>query len=70
MRGLLWADKYLLEEYFKYERFDDEDKYLEDDSMVEQRRERLVYLGCRIAEVGDGRYLRYENREVPCRVRV
>ncbi len=62
MRGLLWTDKYLPDEYFKYERFDEEDKYFEVASMVEQRRERLLYLGCRIAQVGGGRYLRYENR--------
>ncbi|KAH8880132.1 hypothetical protein GQ53DRAFT_670500 [Thozetella sp. PMI_491] len=61
MRGLLWTDKYLPDEYF-YERIDDEEKYFEVASMAEQRRERVLYLGCKIAKVGGGRYLRYSNR--------
>ncbi len=62
MRGLLWTEKYLPEGYFQQERIDDEEKYFEVPSMAEQRRERVLFLACRIAEVGKQRFLRYSNK--------
>jgi hypothetical protein len=49
MRGLLWTDKYHTEEWFGRAQVDDEDKYFEVASMAEQRKERILWLGCRIA---------------------
>ena len=62
MRGLLWTEKYLPDGYFQQERIDDEEKYFEVPSMAEQRRERVLFLGCRIAEVGNQRFLQYSNQ--------
>ncbi|KAK3383417.1 hypothetical protein B0T24DRAFT_566133 [Lasiosphaeria ovina] len=61
MRGLLWADKYFPDEWFSsQERIDDDEKYFEVPSMSEDRKERALYLGCRIAAQG-GKWLRYNS---------
>ncbi|EDN92144.1 hypothetical protein SS1G_08006 [Sclerotinia sclerotiorum 1980 UF-70] len=52
MRGLLWAEKYFPEEWFLNEKTDEEEKYHELPSMIDQRKERILWLACRIADAG------------------
>lgn len=62
MRGLLWVDRYHPNDWFANDRTDDDEKYMEVASMFEERRERVLYLGCRIAaSQGGGKYLRYDS---------
>lgn len=49
MRGLLWAERYLPSTLFTSKGADDSERYFENPSMIEQRKERVLYLGCRIA---------------------
>lgn len=60
MRGLLWTDSYLPDSWFTYDLQDDDEKYMELASFYEERKERILYLGCRIAAQG-GRWLRYDS---------
>jgi hypothetical protein len=50
LRGFPWVEKYLPDGWFVTEKIDDDEKYFELASMTEERRERVVWLGCRIAE--------------------
>lgn len=59
MRGLLWTDRYFPDNFFSYEPQDDDEKYMELASFNEQRKERFLHVGCRIAAQG-GRWLRYD----------
>jgi hypothetical protein len=59
MRGLLWTDRYFPDDFFTYDPQDDDEKYMELASFYEERKERILYLGCRIAAQG-GRWLRYD----------
>ncbi|RAL68390.1 hypothetical protein DID88_007121 [Monilinia fructigena] len=52
MRGLLWAEKYFPERWFLNEKTDEEEKYHELPSMLDQRKERILWLACRIADAG------------------
>lgn len=52
IRGLLWAEKYFPEKWFLNEKTDEEEKYHELPSMFEQRKERILWLACRIADAG------------------
>ncbi|QSZ37290.1 hypothetical protein DSL72_009384 [Monilinia vaccinii-corymbosi] len=52
MRGLLWAEKYFPEKWFLNERTDEEEKHHELPSMLDQRKERILWLACRIADAG------------------
>lgn len=62
MRGFPWVKKYFPDGWFVTEdRIDDDDKYFEVPSMLEERKERVVWLGCRIAEREDGKWLRFDN---------
>jgi hypothetical protein len=60
MRGLLWSDRYYPDKYFIEDKTDDDEKAMEFPSMELTRKERVLYLGCRIAAQG-GKWLRYEN---------
>ncbi|KAK3693628.1 hypothetical protein B0T22DRAFT_45602 [Podospora appendiculata] len=60
MRGLLWVDKYFPADWFSNDKIDDDEKYFEVASMSEERKERVLYLGCRIA-ARDGKWLRYDS---------
>src|SRR5436190_774706 len=50
MRGLLWVE--YPDEWFPTSRISDDEKYFEVASMTESRKERVLWLGCRIAEAG------------------
>ncbi|KAM3067130.1 hypothetical protein ACMFMG_011685 [Clarireedia jacksonii] len=58
MRGLLYTDKLYPEKWFLNEKTDEE-KHHELPSMVEQRRERILWLGCRIAKAGS--WIRFDS---------
>jgi len=60
MRGLLWADKYYPSGWFTNDKIEDDEKGLEAASMGEERKIRVLYLGCRIAR--DNKWLRYDNK--------
>jgi hypothetical protein len=60
IRGLLWTDSYFPEEWFTNEKIDEEEKYHELASMTAERKERILWLGCRIANLGHG--LNYDGQ--------
>ncbi|KAI0125137.1 hypothetical protein BJ170DRAFT_489516 [Xylariales sp. AK1849] len=53
MKGLLWVDKYYPVDWFSNEKIDDDEKYFEVASMTDERKERILWLGCRIAKHGN-----------------
>ncbi|PQE25047.1 hypothetical protein CJF31_00005896 [Rutstroemia sp. NJR-2017a BVV2] len=59
MRGLLYTEKLYPEKWFLSEKTDEEEKYHELPSMVEQRRERILWLACRIANAGP--WIRFDS---------
>ncbi len=59
MRGLLFADGYYPEKWFLNDKIDDEEKYLEVASMTDDRKERILWLACRLAELGP--WIRYNG---------
>ena len=61
MRGLLWVEKYFPDGWFSNDKIDDDEKYFEVASMSEERKERILYLGCRIAARGNGKWLTYNS---------
>ena len=62
MRGFQWAERYHPDGWFDTdERIDDDDKYFEVPSMMEERRERVLWLGARIAEREGGRWLQLDR---------
>jgi hypothetical protein len=62
IRGLPWAEKYYPDGWFvTEERIDDDERYFELASMREERRERVIWLGCRIAEREGGKWLTFDK---------
>jgi hypothetical protein len=62
IRGLPWAEKYHPDGWFvTEERIDDDEKYFELASMKEERRDRVIWLGCRIAEREGGKWLTFDK---------
>jgi hypothetical protein len=61
MRGLLWADEYYPQNWFSNDKIDAEEKYLEVASMTDDRKERILWLACRIAELGD--WIHYNGKK-------
>ncbi|PVH86360.1 hypothetical protein DL98DRAFT_582931 [Cadophora sp. DSE1049] len=59
MRGLLWADGYYPEKWFANDKIDDAEKYLEVASMTDDRKERILWLACRLASLGD--WIKYDS---------
>ncbi|KAF4486122.1 EST/SMG-like protein 1 [Colletotrichum fructicola Nara gc5] len=58
-RGLLWVEKYYPADWFTAAKIDDEEKYLEVASMMEERQNRCLWLGNRIAATG--KWLTYDK---------
>jgi hypothetical protein len=52
MRGLLWTENYFPDGWFANDKIDEEEKYHELASMTSQRKERILWLACRIASRG------------------
>ncbi|KAK3987453.1 EST/SMG-like protein 1 [Cladorrhinum sp. PSN332] len=61
MRGLLWADRVYPSDWFVNDKIDDDEKYFEAASMAEERKDRVLWLGCRLAAL-DGQFLRYNSQ--------
>lgn len=59
MRGLLWADGYYPEKWFANDKIDDAEKYLEVASMTDDRKERILWLACRLSSLGD--WIKYDS---------
>jgi hypothetical protein len=60
LRGFQWSDRYLPDKWYDTDKkIDDDEKYFEVPSMMEERRERVVWLRSRIAE--SGTWLRLEK---------
>ncbi|KAJ4288316.1 hypothetical protein N0V88_007354 [Collariella sp. IMI 366227] len=64
IRGLPWIETYLPAGWFDTdERVDDDDKYMELASKIEERKDRVVWLGARIAaREGGGKWLSFDSR--------
>ena len=60
MRGLLWTESSLPSSLFTSEEADDSERYFEAPSMIEQRKERVLFFACRIAAQG-GDFLLYDS---------
>ncbi|KAK4107100.1 hypothetical protein N656DRAFT_720760 [Canariomyces notabilis] len=60
LRGFPWVGKYFPNGWFANDKIDDDEKYFEVLSMTEERKERALWLGCRIA-AQDGKWLRYDS---------
>lgn len=52
MRGLIYADDYFTEGWFENDKIDDEEKYMPQPSMNDERRERILWLGYRLISLG------------------
>ncbi|KAF4632065.1 hypothetical protein G7Y89_g6064 [Cudoniella acicularis] len=52
VRGLLWAENYFPFDWFTKKKIDEEEKYHERPSMTAQRKERILWLACRICALG------------------
>jgi hypothetical protein len=62
LRGFPWVERYFPEGWFANDKIDDDEKYFEVPSMMEERKERALWLGCRIAKRGAGRWLSYDKQ--------
>jgi Est1 DNA/RNA binding domain len=60
VRGLLWTENYFPKEHFANSKIDEEEKYHELPSMTAERKERILWLGCRLANRGHG--LNYDGK--------
>jgi hypothetical protein len=52
MRGLIYSEDYFPSDWFKNDKIDEDEKYFELGSMVEERKDRILTLGCKIATLG------------------
>ncbi|KAI1137393.1 hypothetical protein F5Y05DRAFT_413950 [Hypoxylon sp. FL0543] len=59
MKGLVWVDKYFPNDWFSNDKIDDDEKYFEVASMTDDRKERILWLGCRIAKLA--KWLTYDE---------
>jgi len=67
LRGFSWVEHYFpknnedrSKDWFANDRINDDEKYFEMPSMTEERKERCLWLGCRIAKQGKDRWLQYD----------
>ena len=63
MRGILWSDGYYPDQWFSNDKIDDEEKYLEVASMTDDRKERILWLACRLANAGSWIYYNRDSRQ-------
>ncbi|OLN96565.1 EST/SMG-like protein 1 [Colletotrichum chlorophyti] len=59
LRGLIWTEDYYPSDWFTGAKVDDDEKYFEVPSMKEERRERCLWLGARVAS--SGKWLTYDE---------
>ncbi|EGS16960.1 uncharacterized protein CTHT_0072840 [Thermochaetoides thermophila DSM 1495] len=69
LRGFSWVENYFprnnedrSKDWFANDRIDDEEKYLEQNSMAEERKDRCLWLGHKIAMKLDIKWLRYDSK--------
>ena len=60
VRGLLWTENYFPKDHFSNEKIDEEEKYHELPSITAERKERILWLGCKLANRGFG--LTYDGK--------
>ncbi|KAM0344031.1 hypothetical protein ACHAPU_007934 [Fusarium lateritium] len=53
MRGLLYSEDYFPNDWFRNDKIDEDEKYFELASMSEERKDRILSLGCKIAASGN-----------------
>jgi hypothetical protein len=53
MRGLLYSEDYFPSDWFRNDKIDEDEKYFELTSMSEERKDRILSLGCQIATSGN-----------------
>ncbi|KAG7145189.1 hypothetical protein HYQ46_006065 [Verticillium longisporum] len=58
MRGMIWTNTYFPSKWFSNDKIDDDEKYFEVASMTEERRIRILWIGCQIAR--HERWLQYD----------
>ncbi|KAK4229586.1 EST/SMG-like protein 1 [Podospora fimiseda] len=61
MRGLLWSESIYPSDWFVNDKINDDEKYFEAASLAEERRDRVLWLGCKIASVAE-EYLQYNDQ--------
>jgi hypothetical protein len=62
LRGLDFADRYLEQDWFSIPNYEDEEHYLETESMrVQDRPWRVLWLGVQIAKIGQGQWIAYDD---------
>ncbi|KAI2605255.1 uncharacterized protein GGS25DRAFT_524775 [Hypoxylon fragiforme] len=59
MKGLVWVAKYFPTDWYSNDKIDDDEKYFEVASMTDDRKIRILWLGCRIAKFG--KWLTYDE---------
>ena len=63
LRGLTWADRYFPETWFAEDKLDDEERSLEVPSMIDVRKERMLWLACNICRAGSWMSYDREKRQ-------
>ncbi|KAI8663476.1 EST1-DNA-bind domain-containing protein [Fusarium keratoplasticum] len=63
MRGLIYSEDYFPSDWFKNNKIDEDEKYFELGSMVEERKDRILTLGCKIAASGSWLIWKPETRQ-------
>ncbi|KAI8715184.1 EST1-DNA-bind domain-containing protein [Fusarium sp. LHS14.1] len=72
MRGLIYSEDFFPSDWFKNDKIDEDEKYFELGSMVEERKDRILTLGCKIAASGSWLIWNPETRQfsVPAKYEV
>jgi hypothetical protein len=52
IRGLIWAEDYFPSTWFAEDKLDDEERHLEAASMVDVRKERILWIACQLCKTG------------------
>jgi hypothetical protein len=70
MNGLVWVESgYYPQDWFSNEKIDDDEKYFEVASMTDERKERVLWLACRIADSDNCEWLEYNQEAHEFRVK-
>ncbi|KLU82969.1 hypothetical protein MAPG_02036 [Magnaporthiopsis poae ATCC 64411] len=59
LRGLIWTEHEFPAEHFKMDKMEDDERMFETPSLGDHRRERILWLACRIAD--KGKWIRYDQ---------
>ena len=63
MRGLIWVDGYYPKTWFAEDKLDDEERSVEVPSMIDVRKERILWLACNICKAGSWMSYNREKRQ-------